>query len=77
MTARAGHHQQHHHYRAAYPAPARQLLWLMVELAIIGSDIQEVIGSAIAILLLSGGVIPLYAGLFCVVSMHFCVAQSV
>lgn len=50
------------HHRAAYPAPARQLLWLMVELAIIGSDIQEVIGSAIAILLLSGGVIPLYAG---------------
>ncbi len=34
----------------------------MVELAIIGSDIQEVIGSAIAILLLSQGAIPLYAG---------------
>ena len=34
----------------------------MTEIAIIGSDIQEVIGSAIAILLLSHGAIPLYAG---------------
>lgn len=53
----------HCQHRAAYPAPARQLLWLMVELAIIGSDIQEVIGSAIAILLLSGGVVPLWGGM--------------
>lgn len=34
----------------------------MTEVAIIGSDIQEVIGSAIAILLLSRGLIPLWAG---------------
>lgn len=34
----------------------------MAELAIIGSDIQEVIGTAIAIRLLSGGRLPLYAG---------------
>lgn len=34
----------------------------MTEIAIIGSDIQEVIGSAIAILLLSNGTIPLWAG---------------
>lgn len=33
----------------------RIILWLMVELAIIGSDMQEVIGSAIAINLLSVG----------------------
>lgn len=33
----------------------RVILWLMVELAIIGSDMQEVIGSAIAINLLSAG----------------------
>lgn len=31
----------------------RILLWLMVEVAIIGSDMQEVIGTAIAIFLLS------------------------
>ncbi|EFA85430.1 solute carrier family 11 member 1 [Heterostelium album PN500] len=34
----------------------------MTELAIIGSDIQEVIGTAIAINILSNGVIPLWAG---------------
>lgn len=31
----------------------RLLLWIMVEIAIIGSDMQEVIGTAIAIYLLS------------------------
>lgn len=31
----------------------RILLWLMMEIAIIGSDMQEVIGTAIAIFLLS------------------------
>lgn len=40
----------------------RYLLWIMTEIAIIGSDIQEVIGSAIAILLLSRGAIPLWLG---------------
>lgn len=45
-----------------YPRPARLLLWLMVEIAIIGSDMQEVIGTAIAINLLSIGYIPLWAG---------------
>lgn len=45
----------------------------MVELAIIGSDIQEVIGSAIAMLLLSGGVIPLYVGTSWVLSGHQCI----
>lgn len=33
----------------------RLILWLMVELAIIGSDMQEVIGCAIALNLLSSG----------------------
>ncbi|CAH8463592.1 unnamed protein product [Schistosoma turkestanicum] len=45
-----------------YPRPARIMLWLMVEIAIIGSDMQEVIGTAIAINLLSIGYIPLWAG---------------
>lgn len=40
----------------------RILMWLMIEIAIIGCDIQEVIGSAIAISLLSKGAIPLWAG---------------
>ena len=37
-------------------------MWLCMEIAIIGADIQEVIGSAIAIALLSNNVIPLWAG---------------
>uniref|UniRef100_A0A4W3GSN5 Solute carrier family 11 member 2 n=1 Tax=Callorhinchus milii TaxID=7868 RepID=A0A4W3GSN5_CALMI len=45
-----------------YPKFPRIILWLMVELAIIGSDMQEVIGSAIAFNLLSAGRIPLWAG---------------
>ncbi|XP_075447726.1 natural resistance-associated macrophage protein 2 isoform X3 [Ascaphus truei] len=45
-----------------YPKVPRIMLWLMVELAIIGSDMQEVIGSAIAINLLSVGIIPLWGG---------------
>lgn len=40
----------------------RLLLWIMVEIAIIGSDMQEVIGTAIAIYLLSNKTIPLWAG---------------
>jgi natural resistance-associated macrophage protein len=46
----------------SYPKWPRIILWLMVEIAIIGSDMQEVIGTAIALNLLSGGVIPLYGG---------------
>lgn len=48
--------------RQEYPRVPRYLLWIMTEVAIIGSDIQEVIGSAIAILLLTRGLIPLWAG---------------
>jgi Mn2+/Fe2+ NRAMP family transporter len=50
------------HCREVYPPVPRILLWLMVEIAIIGSDIQEVIGSAIAIQLLTGGRVPLWQG---------------
>lgn len=39
-------------YRQYRKVP-RILLWLMVEIAIIGSDMQEVIGTAIALFLLS------------------------
>lgn len=48
--------------REEYPPWARILLWLMTEVAIIGADIQEVIGSAIAFRILSNGYIPLWAG---------------
>ncbi|KAF5922585.1 hypothetical protein HPG69_017958 [Diceros bicornis minor] len=38
-----------------YPKLPRTLLWLTIELAIVGSDMQEVIGTAIAFSLLSAG----------------------
>ncbi|KAI6201789.1 hypothetical protein M3Y96_00879800 [Aphelenchoides besseyi] len=39
-----------------------EVLWVMVEIAIIASDMQEVIGTAIALYLLSNQAIPLWAG---------------
>jgi len=45
-----------------YPAVPRLALWICTEIAIIGSDMQEVIGTAIAIYLLSNKVIPLWGG---------------
>ncbi|XVE82872.1 hypothetical protein DITRI_Ditri16bG0040500 [Diplodiscus trichospermus] len=48
--------------REEYPTWARMVLWVMAELALIGADIQEVIGSAIAIKILSNGALPLWAG---------------
>ncbi|XP_053969809.1 protein Malvolio isoform X2 [Anastrepha ludens] len=40
----------------------RVILWIMIEIAIIGSDMQEVIGTAIAIYLLSNKLVPLWGG---------------
>ncbi|CAI9763035.1 unnamed protein product [Fraxinus pennsylvanica] len=57
--------------REEYPDWARLLLWFMAELALIGADIQEVIGSAIAIKILSRGVIPLWAGVLITASDCF------
>ncbi|KAJ3674324.1 hypothetical protein LUZ60_004940 [Juncus effusus] len=48
--------------REEYPDWARIVLWGMTEIALIGADIQEVIGSAIAIKILSRGFLPLWAG---------------
>nr|ABE97050.1 natural resistance-associated macrophage protein beta [Scophthalmus maximus] len=54
-----------------YPTVPRIILWLMVELAIIGSDMQEVIGCAIALNLLSVGRIPLWAGVLITITDTF------
>ncbi|XP_068598622.1 natural resistance-associated macrophage protein 2-like [Brachionichthys hirsutus] len=54
-----------------YPRVPRIILWLMVELAIIGSDMQEVIGCAIALNLLSVGRIPLWAGVLITITDTF------
>ncbi|KAL0733725.1 hypothetical protein Bca4012_009935 [Brassica carinata] len=48
--------------REEYPTWAGMVLWVMAELALIGSDIQEVIGSAIAIQILTNGIFPLWVG---------------
>lgn len=48
--------------RDEYPYWAILLLWFMAEIALIAADIQEVIGSAIAIKILSNGGVPLWAG---------------
>ncbi|KAL3505083.1 hypothetical protein ACH5RR_034924 [Cinchona calisaya] len=57
--------------REEYPYWAGLLLWFMAELALIGADIQEVIGSAIAIKILSHGVFPLWAGVLITASDCF------
>uniref|UniRef100_A0A670YD07 Natural resistance-associated macrophage protein 1 n=1 Tax=Pseudonaja textilis TaxID=8673 RepID=A0A670YD07_PSETE len=51
----------HYYPKVSMNAP-RVLLWIMIEIAIIGSDMQEVIGTAIAFNLLSAGRIPLWGG---------------
>ncbi|XP_018399666.1 PREDICTED: protein Malvolio [Cyphomyrmex costatus] len=45
-----------------YKKVPRLILWLMIEIAIIGSDMQEVIGTAIALYLLSNTAIPIWGG---------------
>ncbi|CAN4122599.1 unnamed protein product [Withania somnifera] len=57
--------------REEYPKWAGILLWFMAELALIGADIQEVIGSAIAIKILSRGFIPLWGGVLITASDCF------
>lgn len=54
-----------------YPFVPRIILWVMVELAIIGSDMQEVIGCAIALNLLSVGRIPLWGGVLITITDTF------
>ncbi|XP_061688326.1 natural resistance-associated macrophage protein 2 [Syngnathoides biaculeatus] len=54
-----------------YSTVPRIILWIMVELAIIGSDMQEVIGCAIALNLLSVGSIPLWGGVLITITDTF------
>ncbi|XP_043508608.1 protein Malvolio isoform X3 [Frieseomelitta varia] len=45
-----------------YKTIPRIILWIMIEIAIIGSDMQEVIGTAIALSLLTNKAIPIWGG---------------
>ncbi|EGT43154.1 CBN-SMF-2 protein [Caenorhabditis brenneri] len=65
MSARLGVVSNRHMAEIAheyYPLVPRICLWLMIEIAIVCSDMQEVIGTAIAIYLVSKGKIPLLFG---------------
>lgn len=55
--------------RAAVPKPAAVVLWVMAELAIMATDIAEVIGGAVALSLLFG--LPLTAGVLVTVGDVF------
>ncbi|KAL0368962.1 UNVERIFIED_CONTAM: Metal transporter Nramp2 [Sesamum calycinum] len=57
--------------REEYPYWAGIVLWFMAEVALIGADIQEVIGSAIAIQILSRGLLPLWVGVLITASDCF------
>ena len=48
--------------RDEYPRWLSLTVYVMMEIAVIGADIQEVVGSGIAFNLLSGGFIPVWAG---------------
>lgn len=48
--------------REEYPKCARMVLWMMAEMTLIAADIQEVIGSAVGIRVLSNGLVPLWMG---------------
>ncbi|RZF37570.1 hypothetical protein LSTR_LSTR013991 [Laodelphax striatellus] len=56
-----GHHLAELCY-IEYKKYPRMFVWIMMEIAIIGSDIQEVIGTAVAIYLLSNQIIPVWGG---------------
>jgi natural resistance-associated macrophage protein 2 len=62
--------------RREYPRPVAYAVWVMTEIAIIGSDIQEVIGSAIAMNILFGlklwvGVLITALDTFTFMFLHF------
>jgi len=50
-----------------FPRVPNFLLWVMVEIAVIGSDMQEVIGTAIALYLLTNKGLPIWAG--CIITI--------
>jgi NRAMP (natural resistance-associated macrophage protein)-like metal ion transporter len=49
--------------REEYPLWSRLILWVMVEIALIRDDIQEVIDNAIVLKILTNGSLPLWVGM--------------
>ncbi|OQR74993.1 protein Malvolio-like, partial [Tropilaelaps mercedesae] len=65
LAARIGVVSGHHLAelcRLRYPKFTRYLLWILVEIAVVGSDMQEVIGTSIALYLLTNGRLQVYWG---------------
>lgn len=54
-----------------YPRGARWTLWLLIEVAIVAVDIQETVGCAQALYILSQGKVPLWAGCIIVSATAF------
>ncbi len=50
------------HCGQQYGRFARVLLWALIEVAIVGADVQETVGCAQAVHILSQGQVPLWAG---------------
>lgn len=50
------------HCGEQWPRPARWLLWLLLEFSIVAVDIQETVGCAQGLYMLSQGQVPLWAG---------------
>lgn len=48
--------------KAEYPVWISRIVYISMELAVVGSDVQEVVGSGIAFNLLSFGVLPVWVG---------------
>jgi NRAMP (natural resistance-associated macrophage protein)-like metal ion transporter len=58
-----------------YPAFARILLYALLEASLIAADIQETVGCALALQILSSGTIPLWAGCIVVSVAAFLMLQ--
>lgn len=48
--------------RTYYPRWVNYVVYIMMEIAVIGADIQEVVGSGVAIKLLTNGYVPIWVG---------------
>ncbi|KAI4339826.1 hypothetical protein MLD38_024726 [Melastoma candidum] len=57
--------------RDEYPSWARLVLWVMAEVTLVAADIQEVIGSAVGVWVLSNGKIPVWVGVIITASDCF------
>ncbi|GAX73625.1 hypothetical protein CEUSTIGMA_g1076.t1 [Chlamydomonas eustigma] len=63
------------HIGDRYPKSARYVLWFIMELSLLAADIQETVGCALAVQILSSGTIPLWAGCLIVSVTAFILLQ--